>query len=48
MTYKLLESSQSPELSFSSGFPASLFSKSTSCVIVTGGEPSDTLIFIKL
>ena len=47
VTYNLLESSQSSELSFNSGFPANLFSKSTSCVIVTGGELSDTLIFIK-
>ena len=46
-TYSLLESSQSSEFSFNSLFPGSLFSKSTSCVIVTGGELSDTLTFIK-
>ena len=40
MTYNSLESSQSSELSFNSGFLAKLFSKSTSCVIVAG-------IFIK-
>ena len=47
MTYNLLESSQSSELPFKNWFPTNLFSKSTSCVIVTGGELSDTLIFIK-
>ena len=47
MTYNLLESSQSSELSFNSGFSGNLFSKSTSCVIVTGDELFDTLIFIK-
>ena len=47
MTCNLLVSSQSSELSFSSGFLANFFSKSTSCVIVTGNELSDILIFIK-
>ena len=47
MTYNLLESSQSSELSVSIGFPANLFSKSASCVIATGGKLSDTFIFIK-
>ena len=47
MIYNLLESSQYSELPFNSGFPANLFSEPTSCVIVTGGELSDTLIFIK-
>ena len=47
MVYNLLESSQSSELSFNNGLPANLFSKLTSCVIVTTGELSDTLIFIK-
>ena len=47
MTYTLLELSHSSELSFNSGFLANLFSKSTSCRNVIGGEPSDTLIFIK-
>ena len=47
MAYNLLESSQSSELSINIGFPANMFSKSTSCVIATGGELSDTLFFIK-
>ena len=47
MTYNFLELSQPSELFFNSGFPANLFSKSTSFVIVTGGKLSDTLIFIK-
>ena len=47
MIYNLLQSSQSSELSFNSGFPANLFLKSTSREIVTGGELSDALIFMK-
>ena len=47
ITYNLFESSQYSELFFNSRFPANLFSKSTACVIVTGGELSDTLIFMK-
>ena len=38
MANNLLELSQSYELSFNSGFSANMFSKSTLCVIVTGGE----------
>ena len=47
MTYDLLESSQSPELSFNSRVPGNFFSKSTSCVIVIASGLSDILIFIK-
>ena len=47
MAYSLSEPSQPSQLSFNSGFPTNLFSKSTSCVIVTGSELSDTLIFVK-
>ena len=45
MTYNLLESPQFSELSFNIGFPANLFSKSTSYVIVTGRELSGSLFF---
>ena len=47
MIYYLLQSSQSSELSFKSGFPANLFPKSTSREIVIGDELSDALIFMK-
>ena len=47
ISYNLFESSQYSELFFNSWFPANLISKSTACVTVTGGELSDTLIFIK-
>ena len=47
MTYNLLESPQFSELSFNIGFPANLFSKSTSYVIVTGRELSGSLFFLK-
>ena len=47
MCANLLESSQSYELFFNSGFPTDFFSKLSSCVIVTGSEIFDTLIFIK-
>ena len=42
MANNLLELSQSYELSFYSGFSANMFSKSTLCVIVTGGELLET------
>ena len=47
MTYNLLESPQFSELSFNIGFPANLFSISTSYVIVTGRELSGSLFFKK-